>query len=50
MAKNNTAVLDLTSSAKGVNKSGKAILGTLEGPCADIIHPTRNERAYTESL
>ena len=28
----------------------KAVLGTLEGPCADIIHGTRNGRRYSESL
>lgn len=28
----------------------KAILGTLEGPCADFINSTRNGRKYTESL
>lgn len=27
-----------------------AILGTLEGPCADIIHPTRNGRKYSQEL
>lgn len=27
-----------------VNKKGEAILGVLEGPCADVINPTRNER------
>lgn len=28
----------------------KAILGTLEGPCADFVHPTRNGRMYGEEL
>ena len=27
-----------------VNKKGEAILGVLEGPCADVINPTRNAR------
>lgn len=27
-----------------------AILGTLEGPCADIINPTRNDRKYDDTL
>ena len=27
-----------------------AILGTLEGPCADIVNPTRNGRKYSEEL
>lgn len=30
--------------------NNSAILGTLAGPCADIINPTRNERKYDESL
>ena len=30
--------------------TGKPILGTLEGPCADIIDSTRNGRKYTEEL
>ena len=30
--------------------TGKPILGTLEGPCADIIDSTRNGRKYTEAL
>lgn len=33
-----------------VNKRGEAILGRLEGPCADLIAPTRNGREYTEAL
>lgn len=33
-----------------VNKRGEAILGVLEGPCADVINPTRNERQYDEEL
>lgn len=32
------------------NKTEKAILGTLEGPCADFIDSTRNGRKYSESL
>lgn len=32
------------------NKRGEAILGVLEGPCADVINPTRNERQYDEEL
>lgn len=31
------------------DKNG-AILGTLEGPCADIINPTRNGRKYSAEL
>lgn len=27
-----------------------AVLGTIQGPCADIIHPTRNGRKYDEEL
>ena len=33
-----------------VNKDGKPILGTLEGPCADFIDSTRNGRMYDEDL
>ena len=33
-----------------VNSKGEAILGVLEGPCADVINPTRNERQYDEEL
>lgn len=32
------------------NTTEKAILGTLEGPCADFIDSTRNGRKYSESL
>ena len=32
------------------NSKGEAILGVLEGPCADIFNPTRNERQYDEEL
>ena len=32
------------------NKRGEAILGVLEGPCADVINPTRNDRQYDEEL
>lgn len=31
-------------------KSENGVLGILEGPCADIIHPTRNGRKYSEKL
>ena len=31
-------------------KDNSAILGTLVGPCADIINPTRNGRNYSEEL
>ena len=41
--------LELNDSIKQ-NKDGKPILGVLEGPCADIINPTRNGRKYSESL
>ena len=33
-----------------VNKDGRPILGTLEGPCADFIDSTRNGRMYDEDL
>ena len=33
-----------------INNKGEAILGVLEGPCADVINPTRNERQYDEEL
>lgn len=32
------------------NNQDKAILGTLEGPCASFIDPTRNNRTYPETL
>lgn len=32
------------------NKRGEAILGRLYGPCADIIHATRNGRKYPEEV
>lgn len=32
------------------NKRGEAILGRLYGPCADIIHSTRNGRKYPEKV
>jgi hypothetical protein len=38
------------SSSTGVNKNGQPVLGTLEGPVADIINPTRNGRKYSENL
>lgn len=31
-------------------KQDRQILGTLVGPCADIINPTRNGRTYSEKL
>ena len=31
-------------------KQDRQILGTLVGPCADIINPTRNGRTYSEEL
>lgn len=33
-----------------IDNTDKAILGTLEGPCADFVDPTRNGRKYSESL
>lgn len=47
--KRNNEELVLDDSIK-VNKKGEAILGVLEGPCADVINPTRNERQYDEEL
>lgn len=41
--------LSLDDSVK-VNNKGEAILGRLEGPCADFITPTRNGRMYDETL
>lgn len=38
---------ELTQIAKPRNA---AVLGTLQGPCADIINPTRNGRVYDEAL
>lgn len=32
------------------NSKDSGVLGVLEGPVADIIHPTRNGRKYSESL
>ena len=32
------------------DNSNEAVLGTLEGPCADFIDPTRNGRHYSETL
>ena len=32
------------------NNQDKVILGTLEGPCASFVDPTRNNRTYSESL
>ena len=47
--KRNNEELVLDDSIK-VNKKGEAILGVLEGPCADVINPTRNDRQYDEEL
>ena len=47
LKRNEELVLD--DSVK-VNNKGEAILGVLEGPCADVINPTRNERQYDEEL
>ena len=44
-----TEELVLDDSVK-LNNRGEAILGVLEGPCADVINPTRNERQYDEEL
>lgn len=44
-----TEELTLDSSVKQ-NKDGNPILGRLYGPCADIIHPTRNQRMYSQEL
>lgn len=33
-----------------VSNTGKPILGKLRGVCADIIHPTRNDRLYDEAV
>ena len=50
MAKTNTREdLILNDKIKFDNKGG-AILGVLEGPVADFIHPTRNGRLYGEKL
>ena len=32
------------------DKTGKAILGVLEGPCADFVNATRNGRVYSDEL
>lgn len=32
------------------NVSDSVVLGTLEGPCADVINPTRNGRKYDDPL
>lgn len=47
MAKNEALKLDDTVK---INDRGQTILGTLEGPCADFINPTRNGRVYDQSL
>lgn len=45
--RNEELVLDDTVK---VSKEGNPILGVLEGPCADVINPTRNDRKYDEEL
>lgn len=41
---------DLIFTDTGDTSSDKAVLGTLEGPCADFIDGTRNGRHYSEAL
>ena len=48
-AKKQNEQLTLNDKIKFDNKGG-AILGVLEGPVADFIHPTRNGRHYSEEL
>lgn len=36
--------------SKKTNSRGESILGTFEGPCADIVDGTRNGRHYSEEL
>lgn len=45
---NKTKKEDLTFTPSENNNP--AILGTLSGPCADIVNPTRNGRKYDETL
>lgn len=47
--RNQNEELTLNDKIKFDNKGG-AILGVLEGPVADFIHPTRNGRHYSEEL
>ena len=49
MAKTKVEELQLNDTIKTSGK-GEAILGVLEGPCADFLNPTRNGRMYDESL
>lgn len=49
MNQNRLEELKLNEDVK-VSKSGRPILGTLEGPCADFIDSTRNDRMYDEEL
>ena len=41
--------LKITTPAKFDNKGG-SVLGILEGPVADFLHPTRNERLYSDKV
>ena len=43
-------ILKSESFKYSTEKSNPAVLGVLEGPCADIQDPTRNGRKYPESL
>ena len=45
----NTGALTYNDSVK-TNKKNEAILGRLEGPCADCISSTRNGRKYSDKL
>ena len=42
--------LIFTDTDNGTSTTDKAVLGTLEGPCADFIDGTRNGRHYSEKL
>ena len=44
------SILKSESFKYSADKSNPAVLGVLEGPCADIHDPTRNGRKYPESL
>ena len=39
--------LKITTPTNFDNKGG-SVLGILEGPVADFLHPTRNERLYSD--
>ena len=41
--------LKITTPANFDNKGG-SVLGILEGPVADFLHPTRNERLYSDEV